>query len=147
MSPRQNRSLEFAFRICKLKADLGLKQKDFARALQTEQGTVSKWLNGKSKPFPDAFVRLSRLAMGEERAFFLNEAGVSENYFERSKAVVQTKEGKALDAELLAFVIEAVEAAANMAGVVLPRLKYAAILARVYDSWREAGQRDCAIVD
>jgi hypothetical protein len=52
-----------------------------------------------------------------------------------------------LDAELLAFVIEAVEAAANMAGVVLPRLKYAAILARVYDSWREAGQRDCAIVD
>jgi hypothetical protein len=40
-----------------------------------------------------------------------------------------------------------VEAAANKAGIILPRSKYAEIVAEVYDVWRRTGPNKSSIVE
>jgi transcriptional regulator with XRE-family HTH domain len=64
-------------RLRALKAKLGYtRQSDFAAALDTRQGVVSTWLSGESRPVPEAFIRIAKLASGEDRVFFLKEAGI-----------------------------------------------------------------------
>jgi transcriptional regulator with XRE-family HTH domain len=129
----QRPEISEAFRRARM--SMGLSQQELADRLNGDQGTVSRWERGVDSPPVSALVALMGMLPAKDRGWW------------QERLDTEREEGKTLDAELLACVIEAVEAAANKAGVVLPRLKYAAILARVYDSWRETGQRDRTIVE
>src|ERR1039458_1290567 len=98
-----------AVKIAELQNKLGDTQTAFAGRIDTLPSTVSKWESGRNRPTPEVFVRLSRFAAGEDKSFFLNEAGVSEDYFISGLTTVQMKEGNGTDAGLLAKVLEAVE--------------------------------------
>lgn len=91
------------------------RQGDFAAALGTRQGTLSKWLNGSARPLPGVFTRIASLAEGEERAFFLKEAGVIDSDLahwpiphNKTTAVGLTPdEIVSLDSDILFSIIEA----------------------------------------
>ena len=74
-------------RIKDLRAKLGLNQTDFAKQLDTDQGSISKWEGGKVVPTPDALVRMASLADGVDKLFFLTNAGVPSEYFDGEKMV------------------------------------------------------------
>jgi transcriptional regulator with XRE-family HTH domain len=70
----------YAQRLRELRAKLGFRnQTEFAAALGTRQATVSRWLNGTARPLPEVFTRIAALAHGEDRIFFLKEAGIPFN--------------------------------------------------------------------
>jgi hypothetical protein len=66
---------------------------------------------------------------------------------EESAAPQLQKEKKATDPELLAQVLEALNAAINRSRSILPTLKYAEIAASVYDEWLKPGKRDDKILN
>jgi transcriptional regulator with XRE-family HTH domain len=74
----------FAERIKALRARLGMNQTAFAKAVGAGQGAVSKWEKGESKPYPDTFIQIARLTDDTDKFFFLDLAGVPEEYFEGS---------------------------------------------------------------
>lgn len=72
----------FATRLEALKKQLGItNQKDLAVALGTDQGAISRWTSGKTRPLPAAFIRMASLAQGADKLFFLEEAGVPADFF------------------------------------------------------------------
>jgi transcriptional regulator with XRE-family HTH domain len=80
-------------RLAALKESLGVKnQIDFAAALGTDQGTVSRWLNGKSRPLPETLIEMANLAEGADKLFFLEEAGLAPEFFEGSPMLREMRE-------------------------------------------------------
>jgi transcriptional regulator with XRE-family HTH domain len=71
-----------AARIEEVRSSRGMTQTAFAEALGTKPSSVSKWEAGRNRPSPDIFVRIARLAEGEAKLFFLEEAGLPLQYFE-----------------------------------------------------------------
>jgi SOS-response transcriptional repressor LexA len=67
---------EYSQRITRLLGYLGMKQVPFAEILDVDQGAVSNWVRGKNRPQPDKFIEMAGLAVGEEREWFLLQAGV-----------------------------------------------------------------------
>jgi transcriptional regulator with XRE-family HTH domain len=134
-----------------LRKSLGKTQSVMSKELGVLQSTVAQWERGIYKPPANVLLKLAELAPVSEREWWRDQASKRVGFdLEKPESITAPtgwKEGKALDPELLACVLEAVEAAANKAGIILPRLKYAEILARVYDSWREKGQHDSTIVE
>lgn len=72
----------FAERIKALRGRLGMNQTTFARAVGAGQGAVSKWEKGESKPYPDTFIQIARLADDADKFFFMDQAGVPKEFFE-----------------------------------------------------------------
>jgi transcriptional regulator with XRE-family HTH domain len=81
-----------AKRIGDLRRSLGMNQTQFSKALNTRPSTVSKWESGFNKPSPDVFVRLAKLADGQEKLFFLEEAGVPLEYFDGAPMIPEMRE-------------------------------------------------------
>jgi transcriptional regulator with XRE-family HTH domain len=135
-----------ASRIEELRSKFGDSQTAFAARIGTIPSSVSKWEAGRNRPTPEIFARLSRIAEGSDKLFFLDQAGIPENYFEQREPP-EKKVCRATDPELLADVLEAVTSAANKLGVILTKKKYAEIVSKVYDSWLGEKHRDCSIVD
>jgi transcriptional regulator with XRE-family HTH domain len=117
---------------------LGMSQDELAKAIGSVQDTISRWERNKDRPPVSALIALTELLPEGERAWWQEITG--------HDAKEKTRD-KSLDSKLLARVLEAVEVAANEAGVILPRLKYAEIVAEVYDVWRKTGQNKPAIVE
>jgi transcriptional regulator with XRE-family HTH domain len=136
---------DIALKIAKLRNSRGETQTAFAAQIDTLPSTVSKWESGRNRPTPEVFVRLSRIAEGEDKSFFLNEAGVLADFYVPSLATAQTKEGAATDAELLAKVLDAVERAMNQVKIYLPRELFAEVVAKLYDRGRQIGHADFAL--
>lgn len=67
---------EVARNIRVLRESRGENQTVFATAVIAKPSVISKWEAGKNRPTPDAFVRLSMLATGDLKLFFLKQAGV-----------------------------------------------------------------------
>jgi len=82
----------YALRLRALKAALGLKnQGELAAALGTDQGTVSKWMNGKSRPLPEVFTRMAALAQGADKIFFLDQAGIPAEFFDGAPMLMELR--------------------------------------------------------
>jgi transcriptional regulator with XRE-family HTH domain len=71
-----------AAKIRALRESLGMTQTAFASAVGVRPNSVSQWESGKNKPNPDMLVRLSALADGIDKLFFLGHAGIPDAYFE-----------------------------------------------------------------
>jgi transcriptional regulator with XRE-family HTH domain len=81
-----------ASRIEEVRTSLGMNQTIFAEKLGTRPSSVSKWEAGKNKPSPDVFVKIARLADGDQKLFFLEEAGVPLEYFEGAPMLSEIQE-------------------------------------------------------
>ncbi len=93
MGLRRRESAALPARLAALKESLGVKnQIDFAAALGTDQGTVSKWLNGKSRPLPETLIEIANLAEGADKLFFLEEAGLAPEFFAGSPMLREIQE-------------------------------------------------------
>ena len=134
-----------ASRIEELRNTHGDSQTAFAERIGTLPSTVSKWEAGRNRPSPEIFARLAQIAKGEDKLYFLGEAGIPEAYFQRSEPM-QKKEGKATDCKLLVKVIEAVETEMNRANGFFSIPARAGIIVQVYDEWERDHRRDRAIV-
>jgi SOS-response transcriptional repressor LexA len=70
-----------ASRIEKVRNTLGMSQTTFAETLGTRPSSISKWEAGKNRPSPDVLARIAKLCEGIDKLFFLEEAGIPEEYF------------------------------------------------------------------
>jgi transcriptional regulator with XRE-family HTH domain len=133
-----------------LRKRLGMSQALFAEHLGVSQGSVSEWEKGTHPPTPMALMAIGRI--DDDATWWYEQAGP--RFAERLKTGrliqevrAERKEGKATDPELLASVLEAVETAMNRAGGYFSTKIRAGIISRVYDEWRQSGERNDAFVE
>jgi transcriptional regulator with XRE-family HTH domain len=81
-----------AERIQRVRKGLKLKQTPFGERLGFDQTTISKWERGKSRPTPDALVRIAALAEGLDKLFFLTHAGLPDQYLMGEKMIPEMLE-------------------------------------------------------
>lgn len=117
---------------------LGMSQDELAKAIGSVQDTISRWERGKDSAPISALIALTELLPEGDRGWWRDITGGDAK---------ENAEDKSLDWELLAQVLEAVDMAANKAGIVLPRSNYAQIVSEVYDVWRKTGQNKSAVVE
>ncbi len=67
---------EWAKRIEKFRASLGMSQAELGQELQYSAMAISRWERGKQEPSAEAYIKLGRLATGEDRWFFWEMAGL-----------------------------------------------------------------------
>lgn len=117
----------FALRLQGLMKACGYKnQADFAQALDTKQSHVSKWLNGKARPVPEAFTRMARLAEGEDKLYFLEQAGIPQAFFDGSLMVSELLDAStSLVARTLSTGNEKLEICTDEKYLTIPLLKNA----------------------
>lgn len=75
MPTRKKERAPEAERIFQLRKQLGLDQIPFAERLGVDQGTVSKWENGRAKPGRHTYIQLAELASGDLKRLLLNDGG------------------------------------------------------------------------
>ena len=83
---------EYSTRISKLLARLNLKQAPASLRLNVDQGAISNWVRGKNRPSPENFVSLAGLAEGVEKAWFLQQAGITDAVLKASAEVETSRE-------------------------------------------------------
>lgn len=164
----KNRNSLLARRIANLRRGLGHgNQTEFAQRLGTDQGTVSKWEAGRSRPIPEMLVRMASLAADAEKLYFLEEAGLPPEFLDgkdmfpelhaASAAIVArslSEKGHQTDArnyswdpELLVFVIETVDAELRKRGRKLAIGKFAEMVVLFYEFCHSTGRRDSGMVE
>lgn len=79
--PTETAKPRWATQIALLRKKLGMNQQEFAAAISTAQGNVSKWENGDHKPTPDMLTRIATLAPDVDKFYFLEEAGIPSSFF------------------------------------------------------------------
>jgi transcriptional regulator with XRE-family HTH domain len=130
-----------------------MKQVAFAEFLGISQGTLSEWESGTQEPSPLALAALGRMDY-ENATWWYEQAGP--RFAERLKlqgvirevrAEIKEAREERVDPDLLAWILQALDSASNLIGVVLPLKKYARIVAAVYDECQESGERDAAMVE
>lgn len=149
--------------IRRLQVSLKLNQEAFAERLGVDQGTISKWVNGRAKPTPDSLVELASLADGVEKLFFLQEAGLPEEFLAGSPMIPEIRKATAQvvsralggtstrqifwDRDLLKFVIQTVNHELKKRERQLPDRKYATLVALFYELCQQTGRRDSEMME
>ncbi|HEY1767798.1 MAG TPA: S24 family peptidase, partial [Terracidiphilus sp.] len=95
VSLEKKENAHFVKQIVGLRERLGMRQVAFAERLGVDQGTVSKWERGKTRPTSEAFVRLAGLAQGVEKLFFLEEAGLPEEFLDGKPMLPELRDAAA----------------------------------------------------
>jgi len=136
-------------RIKAFRKRLKMDQTVLAENLGVSQGTISEWEKGDHPPSPMALMAIGRL--DEDAMWWYEQAGPRFAESLKTGRLIQEvraerKEGKATDPELLARVLEAVDAAMNLKGGFFPTKIRAGVIAAVYDDWQKTGLRDSAII-
>jgi transcriptional regulator with XRE-family HTH domain len=131
--------------IFKLRKTSKFTQVDISKRLGVGQSAVALWEKGPDKPSAQILLKLSEMAPEHERHWWYEQAGPIFAEKLRSEPTAK-KEERSTDGELLAAAMEAVTATAERMQEFLTKQKYAEIVAKVYDDWRETGQRDCSII-
>lgn len=66
--------------IRRVRNELKLTQVEFSERLGQSQTAISKWEKAKARPVPEALIRLASMASGVDKLFFLEHAGLPEQY-------------------------------------------------------------------
>ncbi len=132
-------------RIVALRKRLAGGQKALAKELGVDQSTISEWENGKYSPSRMALIAIGRFDV-DNAAWWYERAGASE-LTQREGTRLRGEGSAPVDPDLLASVMEALDAVMARLGIALPRKMYAAIAARAYDRWQETGRQDEAFVE
>lgn len=157
-----------AERIFQLRKQLNLDQEGFAAKIGVDQGTISKWENGRVKPGPHTYRLLASLARGDLRSQFLKDAGLvfmGGAGFEPSSVsegsplskAIESVPGEGLsrneiaavppmDLDLLTFVIETIDSELKKRGLKLPSRKYAEAIVLSYEFCHRTGERNSNMV-
>lgn len=129
------------------KGQLRLDQEEFAKRLDVDQGTVSKWETGKATPGPHTYMLLANLATGDLRRQLLADGRVgSMQKTSPAGDVVARAPGAELDRDLLSYVIEVIDVELSKKGLKLPSKKYAEAVILSYEFCHRTGQRDSDMV-
>lgn len=125
-------------------------QRTFASLIGISQPVLSKWERGEYRPPALALMKIGDLSIVDRRWWY-EQAGpqFAERLSDKAESTTleQKREETALDPELLAQVLEAVEAAMNKTGGFFSTQIRAEILAKVYDRWQKTKERDCSFID
>jgi transcriptional regulator with XRE-family HTH domain len=173
---RANKQLEeIALRVRKLRRDLGLTQMQLAQHLHQDQTTISKWEKAKARPIPEALLRLSLLVPGDDRLWFMREAGIimdiedvddtasglklvkpesrkkpiigPSHHNDNEHASQKSRQESAFvwDPDLLAFIIDTINAQLEKMGR-SPSLGFGRAIANVYAICQHEGRWDSAFI-
>lgn len=141
-----------AFRLAR--KNLGLTQSELAEELGSSQGAITRWERGKDSPPVSALLALAELVPPAEKGFWISTAGFHTfkispydviNSGVLESPIIKAATGVPWDPELLAWVIEAIEA--GLKGRARPDPdKYASAVIACYEVSHRAGIRDAAMV-
>jgi transcriptional regulator with XRE-family HTH domain len=120
---------------------------ELSARLGVSTATVSNWELGQNEPSWRIYGKLAALASGPDREWFKRKAGLTDDIIsELANPDAGSREDVSpFDRILLEEVLDAVQDAANQAGVMLPVKKFAEIAAEVYDGSRKTGCCDRAL--